>query len=81
MIRKESSSIWPDERAVAPIAMNWYPETAAVGLFGALYTTRMIEFVEDAASGWRPDEAIRNSESLSRSVQRLHDLYGTSGGT
>jgi hypothetical protein len=57
------------------------PRDGSGRLVGPLYTTRMIEFVEDAASGWRPDEAIRNSESLSRSVQRLHDLCRTSGCT
>lgn len=41
---------------------------------GPLYTTRMIKFAEDEEGGWRPEEALRVSGSLARSVRRLSDL-------
>ena len=41
---------------------------------GPLYTTRMIEFLEDDTAGWRLDQALRVSESLERCVLRLRNL-------
>jgi hypothetical protein len=41
---------------------------------GPLYTTRMIEFLQDEAAGWRLDQALRVSESLERCVLRLRNL-------
>jgi len=43
---------------------------------GPLYTTRMIEFVQDDFEGWRPSQAVRVSESLARCVLRLTDFSG-----
>jgi hypothetical protein len=41
---------------------------------GPLYTTRMIEFLQDETTGWRLDRALRASESLARCVLRLRSL-------
>lgn len=41
---------------------------------GPLYTARMIEFVQDETTGWRPNEALAASESLARCVRRLRDF-------
>jgi hypothetical protein len=38
---------------------------------GPLYTTRMIEFLQDRNSGWRPAQAALGSDSLARCVSRL----------
>ena len=43
---------------------------------GPLYTTRMIEFLQDETTGWRLDQALRVSESLERCVLRLRNLAG-----
>ena len=45
---------------------------------GPLYTTRMIEFLQDETAGWRLDRAVTVSESLKRCVNRLRDLAGHS---
>ena len=41
---------------------------------GPLYTTRLIEFVQDETEGWRPDHALHASGSLERCVLRLRDF-------
>jgi hypothetical protein len=41
---------------------------------GPLYTTRMIEFIQDETAGWRLDQALPVSESLERCVIRLRNL-------
>jgi hypothetical protein len=41
---------------------------------GPLYTTRMIEFVQDEAAGWRVDHALGVSNSLTRCVTHLRRL-------
>jgi hypothetical protein len=38
---------------------------------GLLYTTRLVEFIEDRTAGWRPDSAAAVSDSLRRSLVRL----------
>ena len=43
---------------------------------GPLYTTRMIEFVQDEVAGWRLDQAVCVSESLERCHLRLCNLAG-----
>lgn len=43
---------------------------------GPLYTTRMIEFVQDEAAGWRVDHALGASDSLNRCMGRLRRLAG-----
>lgn len=41
---------------------------------GPLYTSRMIEFVQDEAEGWRPDAALHHSDSLGRCINSLRRL-------
>lgn len=43
---------------------------------GPLYTTRMIEFIQDDADGWRPGQALNISDSLARCVSRLRQFAG-----
>ena len=38
---------------------------------GPAYNSRLIEFVTDTTTGWRPDVAVNHSESLRRCVQCL----------
>lgn len=38
---------------------------------GPLYAARVTEFIQDRANGWRPSQALRNSDSLNRCVVRL----------
>ncbi len=38
---------------------------------GPAYNSRMIEFVQDARKGWRPDVAAENAESLARCIRCL----------
>ncbi|MFO1464146.1 MAG: hypothetical protein U1F66_10255 [bacterium] len=38
---------------------------------GPAYSSRMIEFISDKHKGWRPSEAAKNSESLSRCINAL----------
>jgi hypothetical protein len=38
---------------------------------GALYTARMTEFVQDENDGWRPDLALRVSDSLRRCIAHV----------
>jgi hypothetical protein len=41
---------------------------------GPLYTTRLIEFIQDEAAGWRVDHALGFSDSLRRCVEHLRRL-------
>lgn len=41
---------------------------------GPLYTTRMIEFVQDEVTGWRVERAVGASSSLKRCLERLRQL-------
>jgi hypothetical protein len=52
------------------------PRQASGRTVGPLYTTRMIEFVQDEATGWRPDQALNVSNSLARCIQRLRQFPG-----
>jgi hypothetical protein len=47
------------------------PRQASGRTVGPLYTTRLIEFVQDETAGWRPDQALHVSNSLARCIQRL----------
>lgn len=46
---------------------------------GPAYTSRLIEFVEDIGSGWRPAVAAKNAPSLHRCLSRLQVLVGRLG--
>jgi hypothetical protein len=41
---------------------------------GPAYTSRMIEFIQNVESGWRPDVAARNSDSLRRCISAISRL-------
>lgn len=44
---------------------------------GPAYVSRMIEFLQDSDSGWRPDVASANSDSLRRCVDAVTELSNT----
>lgn len=44
---------------------------------GPAYTSRLIEFVQDATNGWNPGVASRLSDSLNRCLRCLHQLVVT----
>jgi hypothetical protein len=41
---------------------------------GPAYTSRMIEFIQSVESGWRPDVAAGNSDSLRRCISAISNL-------
>jgi hypothetical protein len=41
---------------------------------GPAYTSRMIQFIQDADRGWRPDVAAQNSDSLQRCISAISHL-------
>ena len=47
------------------------PREGSGRVVGPLYTTRMIEFVQDEIGGWRPSRTLRVSGSLARCIARL----------
>ena len=47
---------------------------------GPAYASRLMEFVEDTTTGWRPDVAAEESDSLKRCLHRLYRLGSTSHG-
>jgi len=38
---------------------------------GALYTARVMQFIEDDQEGWQPERAAQNSDSLERFLRRI----------
>ena len=44
---------------------------------GDLYNTRMMEFVQDGVSGWRPEVARQNSDSLDRAIRAIEALLAS----
>lgn len=50
------------------------PREASGRAVGPLYTTRMIEFIDSADAGWRPDRASQTSDSLARCIRCLDRL-------
>jgi hypothetical protein len=53
---------------------DFVPREGSGRRIGPLYTSRMIEFVEDMTAGWRPDEAARLSPSLARCLRRFGEF-------
>jgi hypothetical protein len=45
---------------------------------GPAYASRLMEFIEDTTTGWRPDVAAKESDSLKRCLRCLHSLVSTS---
>ena len=57
-----------------PVRDDLVPREGSGRSVGPLYTTRMIEFVQDEVAGWRLDQALSVSQSLERCHLRLCDL-------
>ncbi len=47
------------------------PREGSFRSVGPLYTTRMMEFIQDQIGGWRAGRALRVSDSLARCIARL----------
>ena len=56
------------------IREDMVPRPGSGRTVGPAYTSRLIEFVSDFRSGWRPDAAAENSDSLNRCLGRLKSL-------
>jgi hypothetical protein len=56
------------------IREDMVPRLGSGRIVGPAYTSRLIEFVTDSRSGWRPDVAARNSDSLNRCLLSLRGL-------
>ncbi len=56
------------------IREDMVPRQGSGRVVGPAYTSRLIEFVTDVASGWKPDIAASRSESLRRCLSRLRHL-------
>lgn len=50
------------------------PRTGGSRKVGVAYNSRMIEYIEDQTNGWRPMEAAKHSDSLSRCLIRLREI-------
>lgn len=58
------------------IKQDMVPREGAGRIIGPLFTSRLIQFVEDEQAGWRPHEARQRSGSLARCLSRLAQLAG-----
>jgi hypothetical protein len=56
------------------LRMEIVPREGSGRSVGPLYTTRLIEFIQDEAVGWRVDHALGVSDSLRRCVEHLRRL-------
>jgi hypothetical protein len=56
------------------IKLDLVPRLGSGAPVGAAYTSRLIEFVSNAQSGWRPRVAAQRSDSLRRCLERLEQL-------
>ncbi len=56
------------------IRQDMVPRPASGRKVGPAYASRLIEFVTDAGSGWRPDVAAQRSDSLARCLSRISAL-------
>jgi hypothetical protein len=45
---------------------------------GPAYASRLMEFIEDTTTGWRPDVAAKESDSLKRCLRCLYSFVSTS---
>jgi hypothetical protein len=53
------------------IREDMVPRPGSRRKIGPAYNSRMIEFIEDTSNGWRPDVAVRSSDSLERCLRCL----------
>ncbi len=56
------------------IRADMVPRKRSGRTVGPAYNSRLVEFVNDARRGWRPDVAAKSSESLRRCLERLHRI-------
>jgi len=56
------------------IREDMVPRPSSGRAVGPAYTSRLIEFVNDSRSGWRPDVASGNADSLNRCLRSLRSL-------
>lgn len=56
------------------VRVDLVPRPGSGRTVGPAYTSRLIEFISDQESGWRPDVAARASESLRHCLDRLGRL-------
>ncbi len=56
------------------IREDMMPRPGSGRKIGPAYSSRLIEFATDRQSGWRPEVAARNSDSLNRCLRRLRSL-------
>lgn len=52
------------------------PRSGSGRKIGPAYTSRLIEFVTDSKTGWRPEVAANCADSLKRCLRRLKELVG-----
>jgi hypothetical protein len=58
----------------AAIREDMVPRAGSGRREGPLYTPRLIEFIQDASAGWRPEVAAGRSDSLGRCYRALRRL-------
>ncbi len=56
------------------IREDMVPHAGSGQVVGPAYTSRMIEFIQNADLGWRPNVALTNSDSLNRCVSSIAHL-------
>jgi len=56
------------------IREDMVPNVGSGQQVGPAYTSRMIEFIQSVESGWRPDVAAGNSDSLRRCISAISNL-------
>lgn len=56
------------------IREDMMPRPGSGRKIGPAYSSRLIEFATDRQSGWRPEVAARNSDSLNRCLRGLRNL-------
>jgi hypothetical protein len=56
------------------IREDMVPRPGSGRKIGPAYPSRLIEFATNRRSGWRPEVAARNSDSLNRCLRRLNSL-------
>ena len=61
------------------IRMEMVPRPGSGRSVGPLYSSRLIEFIQNERWGWRPPAAARSSESLERCLRDLRRLTQPSG--
>ena len=56
------------------IRLDMVPREKSGRAIGPAYPSRLIEFAQDSATGWRPTVAAQGCDSLARCLRRLRDV-------